>query len=91
MKMFKSEAIRNTGKLVSANAVAQALALLFYPLLTRLYSPDDFGVLNLFLSIGGVLLLVANADYHYALLLPKSEKKAVSVFQADFLWVAGMT
>ena len=91
MKIFKSEAIRNTGKLVSANAVAQALALLFYPLLTRLYSPDDFGVLNLFLSIGGVLLLVANADYHYALLLPKSEKKAVGVFQADFLWVAGMT
>ncbi|MDE7338233.1 MAG: oligosaccharide flippase family protein, partial [Bacteroidales bacterium] len=39
----------------------------------------------------GVLLLVANADYHYALLLPKSEKKAVGVFQADFLWVTGMT
>lgn len=91
MKLFKSEAIKNTGKLVSANAVAQALALLFYPLLTRLYSPDDFGVLNLFLSIGGVLLLVANADYHYALLLPKSEKKAVGVFQADFLWVTGVT
>lgn len=73
---------KNTAKMLSGNAAAQAIGLLFYPLLTRLYSSDDFGVLNLFLSIGGILTLVATADYQYAILLPKSERKALSVFHA---------
>ena len=66
--------------MLSGNAIAQMVGLLFYPLLTRLYRPEDFGLLNLFLSIGGVLVLVANADYHYAVLLPKNEKKAIVIY-----------
>lgn len=80
-KFFHSEIFQNSAKMLSANAIAQAVGILFYPLLTRLYSAEDFGVLNLFLSIGGVLLLLATADYQYAILLPKSDKKAASVLQ----------
>ena len=83
--MFKSEIYRNVAKMLSGNAVAQMEGLLFYPLLTRLYRPEDFGLLNIFLSIGGVLLLMANADYHYAVLLPKSEKKAAAAWQVSAL------
>ena len=78
--MFRSEIYRNAAKMLSGNAIAQMVGLLFYPLLTRLYRPEDFGLLNLFLSIGGVLVLVANADYHYAVLLPKNEKKAIVIY-----------
>lgn len=83
--MFRSEIYRNAAKMLSGNAIAQMVGLLFYPLLTRLYRPEDFGLLNLFLSIGGVLVLVANADYHYAVLLPKNEKKAIGVWQVSAL------
>lgn len=83
--MFRSEIYRNVAKMLSGNAIAQMVGLLFYPLLTRLYRPEDFGLLNLFLSIGGVLVLVANADYHYAILLPKNEKKAVGAWQVSTL------
>jgi len=68
--------VRDSAKLLSANVVAQAIGLLVYPILTRLYSPDDFGVLNLFMSIGGVLVLLSTAEYQYAIVLPKEEKKA---------------
>lgn len=82
-----SKTLRNSAKLLSANIIAQTVGFLFYPLLTRLYSPQDFGILNLFLSIGGILVLFATADYQYAVLLPKSERKAVAVFR----FAAGIT
>ena len=73
--------IRDSAKLLTANVVAQAIGLLVYPILTRLYSPDDFGLLNLFLSIGGVLVLLSTAEYQYAIVLPKDDNKARAVTQ----------
>ncbi len=72
-KIVTSELTRNSAKLLSANVVAQAIGLLVYPILTRLYSPEDFGLLNLFLSIGGVLALLSTAEYQYAIVVPKTE------------------
>lgn len=83
--IFKSSGVRNFTKLLSANVVAQVIGLVVYPILTRIYAPEDFGLLNLFLSIGGVLTLVAIAEYHYAIVLPKDEKEAVGVFHVGFL------
>lgn len=77
--MLRSSGVRNFAKLFSANVVAQAIGLLVYPILTRIYSPEDFGLLNLFLSIGGVLVVLSVADYYYAIVLPKEEKDAVAV------------
>lgn len=85
-----SKTLKNSATLISANITAQVIGLLFYPLLTRLYSAQDFGILNLFLSMGGLLTLIATADYQYAIVLPKAEKKAVSVFQFSFLLAMGV-
>lgn len=63
-----------------ANVISQLLGIVFYPILTRIYSPDDFGLLNLFVSIGGVLVLCSTADYQYSIMLPKSDKKAIACF-----------
>ena len=73
--LIQSDGIRNFAKLLSANVVAQAIGLLVYPILTRLYAPDDFGLLNLFLSIGGVLVILATAEYQYAIVLTKRMRK----------------
>ncbi|MCK9156596.1 MAG: oligosaccharide flippase family protein [Paludibacteraceae bacterium] len=70
--------LRAVFALVSGNTVAMAVGFLISPLLTRLFSPDEFGVLNLFLSISGVLILFANAEFHNSIMLPKSEYKAVA-------------
>ena len=75
-KIAHSELVRNSAKLLTANVVAQAIGLLVYPILTRLYTPEDFGLLNLFLSIGGVLVLLSTAEYQYAIVLPKKDEDA---------------
>ena len=78
-KIWHSPSARNVGKLLSANVIAQVLGILIYPVLTRLYAPEDFGLLNLFLSIGGVLALLSTCEYQSAILLPSNEKESAGV------------
>ncbi len=74
--IFRSPLVRNAGKLLSANVIAQAIGIVVYPILTRMYAPEDFALLSLFTSIVGVLTLVATAEYQYAIVLPKSDEHA---------------
>lgn len=83
--IIKSPSIRNFTKLLSANVVAQVIGLIVYPILTRIYAPEDFGLLNLFLSIGNVLIVLSMADYYYAIVLPKQEKDAVALTHVSLL------
>ncbi|MBO4806279.1 MAG: oligosaccharide flippase family protein [Paludibacteraceae bacterium] len=77
---IKSQAFKNVGKLLLGNTTATAIGFLVYPLLTRLYTSEDFGVYGIFTSICGVLTLLANAEYHNAIILPKEEKDSVACF-----------
>lgn len=76
---------RNVGKLLSASVVAQVIGLLVYPILTRHYSPDDFGLLALFLNIGNIFVILATAEYHYAIVLPEQQRDARATFHWGFL------
>ncbi len=53
--------------------------MLVLPLLTRLYTASDFGVLALFTTITGVTSVVATARYEFAVMLPQTERRAFSV------------
>lgn len=74
-----SKLVHNSAKLLSANVYAQAIGLAVYPILTRLYTPENFGVLNLFLSIGSLFILLATLDYQQAIVLPKEEKHGIAI------------
>ncbi len=84
-EIIESSNVRNVAKLLSANVVAQVIGLVVYPLLTRIYSPEDFGLLNLFLSIGVVLVIFGTAEYQYAIVLPKEEKKAAAIVHVGLI------
>ena len=91
LNFIKSSGVRNFTKLLSANVVAQVIGLVVYPILTRIFSPDDFGLLNLFMSIGGVLIVLSTAEYYYAIVLPKEEKDGNSVLGVGFVWLLVIT
>lgn len=94
LTLIKSAGVRNFAKLLSANVVAQVIGLIVYPVLTRIYSPEDFGLLNLFLSISGVLVILSTAEYYNAIVLPKKDKEGVEVFYlcvCILLFVVGFT
>lgn len=91
LNFIQSSGVRNFTKLLSANVVAQVIGLLVYPILTRLFSPDDFGLLNLFMSIGGVLVVLSTAEYYYAIVLPKDDRDANNVLGVGLLWLLAVT
>jgi len=75
------------GVLVSGTAGAQALLVMAAPLLTRLYSPEDFGLLAVFsaiLSLGGV---ISAGRYELAIPLPENDVDAANLTVLSFLIV----
>lgn len=80
--------VRNSAQLLSANVFAQALGLAVYPILTRLYAPEDFGALNVFLSMAGIVTLLSTAELQYAIVLPKDDHKAWNVLQCGLIVLA---
>ena len=89
-KIWFSSSVWNVSKLLSANIIAQAIGILIYPVLTRMYAPEDFALLNLFTSIVGVLVIIATAEYQYAIVLPEEEKKARSIVHVCLLTLAAL-
>lgn len=62
--------------LLAGGALAQALPLLLVPLLTRLYTPAQFGHFTLYAAVASNLAVVACARYEYALPLATDDTEA---------------
>lgn len=72
----KNKFFRNLLNLSSSTLIAQVLLIISSPLLTRLYSPQDFGVFALFIGVIGVLSTVTNLRYEQAIVIPKNNNSA---------------
>ena len=68
--------LNNVLKLGSGNLIAQAISLGAMPIITRLYSPEEFGVFALYLSVTMVLFPISNLRYSSAILLPEDQEDA---------------
>lgn len=58
-------------------AVGQVINLLISPILTRMYSPEEFGILAAYASILSTLMVVASFRYEIAIPLVSNEQKAI--------------
>ena len=77
----------NVLKLVSGSIIAQILGILLIPVITRIYSPDDFGVYQLFLSISGILIAFSCLSYQLSIMLPKEDEDAANIVALCFILV----
>jgi len=73
---MKSGLLRATLTLLTGSVLAHALPLLLGPVLTRLYTPGDFGQYALLWAIATNLAVVACARYEFALPLEKNPRGA---------------
>ncbi|MBR1798762.1 MAG: oligosaccharide flippase family protein [Bacteroidales bacterium] len=62
--------------LLSGKAVAQIVALLAYLALTRLYSPDDFGLFNLFYSPIELLIIISTCKLELSIIAAHTDPQA---------------
>lgn len=83
--IFKSEFARNVAILTTGTTMAQAIPVAISPILTRLYTPDDFGVLALFLAITTICSVVANGKYEMAIMVPEKNDDALNILYLSVL------
>lgn len=72
--------------LLSGSLIAQLVAFALYPVITRLYTPGQFGEFSVFLSITGILTILATGRFEYALMLPKDETEAKALKTIGLRW-----
>ncbi len=83
--VFRQGRGRNLGLLVGGTALGQAITVIVLPILTRPYSPSDFGAMAVFVSLVVPLSAIAAFRYDMAIPLQTSDREAGSL-----LWLSGL-
>lgn len=66
-------------KLVSGTTLAQAITILTAPIISRLFAPEAFGVLNVFTSLVTIITIVICLRYEFAIVLPENDEDAANL------------
>jgi O-antigen/teichoic acid export membrane protein len=70
---------RGVTAILSGTVVSRLIALATIPILSRLFAPEDFGILALFGMITATLGTLINGRYEAAIVLPEKEEDAINV------------
>lgn len=71
--------LRNVFTLMTGTALAQAIPIVLSPVLTRVYSPETFGGLALFMSISIIMAIPATGRYEQSIILPEDDRDALNI------------
>jgi O-antigen/teichoic acid export membrane protein len=66
--------------LLSGHSLAVALSLLAAPILGRIYTPTEYGVVGIFAGVASVFSVVGNWQYSQAIIMEKTDHRAFSMF-----------
>ncbi len=75
-KFFKSEYRRNVMILMTGTTIANFLPIILTPILTRFFTPEDFGAFAFYFAIVSILSILVTAGYEFAIILPKKTNDA---------------
>ncbi len=88
MQLFsflKKEFVQNVLTLITGSAIRQVVIYASILLLTRLFSPELFGVYILFSSATLILKPLATLQYEFAIVLPKKNEDAINLLGFSIL------
>ncbi len=79
LKSNENELVSNTFTLLTGAAFSQIVMILFAPVLSRIYTPGEFGIFGFYLAFTSIGANIATFKYELALVLPKSDKQAANL------------
>jgi O-antigen/teichoic acid export membrane protein len=75
----------NFSKILMGHVGAQLISFAFYPILTRIYEPDDFGVFGFFNSIVQITAIYSTGQLHVGMLSFKDDDSIRGLFSASLV------
>lgn len=77
--------MRNVVILAKGTVLSQVIILATLPIITRLYSPSDFGIFSVYISIISIVLVIVSLSYEIAIPLPDNDRTASSIVKLSLL------
>ena len=77
--------------MVGGTVIAQLIAIGSSPILSRLYSPEDFGFFATFMAVLGIASALSLLKYELAIVIEKNKEYAKQIQALSFLILAGFT
>lgn len=83
--LLRSAFVKNVITLMTGTGLAQIVPILAAPLLTRLFTPADYGIMTLYTSVVGIVSLVATGMYVHAIILGRNNAEASNALGLSLL------
>jgi O-antigen/teichoic acid export membrane protein len=64
---------------MTGTTIAQAIPIAISPILTRIYTPEDFGVFALYMAIASIISVIVTGRYELAIMLPRRDDDAAHI------------
>lgn len=84
-RLIKSKFGKNVMMIAGGTAFAQAIAFLASPIITRLYSPEDFGIASVYAAIIGIFVIYASLRYERTIPITGSKEKSINMLALSFI------
>ncbi|MDH3645600.1 MAG: lipopolysaccharide biosynthesis protein [Gammaproteobacteria bacterium] len=81
----RSEFSRNVATVMSGNVAGQVIAVAAAPVITRLYTPEQFAILALYSATVAIIVRVGCLCYERSIMLPSDNRDAVAAASLSFL------
>ena len=89
-KSWQSEFAKNMRTLMVGTILSQLIVVAFIPILSRIFTPEDFTTLEQFTMVLNILVVVITGKYEFAIMHPKEKEDARHiVFLAVLLAMIG--
>ena len=83
--------VRKVGTLAGGTAAAQVITICAMPIVTRIYSPEQIGIVSLFLAFFGYWASTLSLRYEYALMVAQDDAESHLVHRVAVILVVVMS
>jgi teichuronic acid exporter len=83
-KVKKNKFYLDIGTLASGSIFGQLIILIATPVITRIYSPNDFGVYAIYVAFSTILAVFTSGRFEFALAIPKSKTESENILKLIF-------
>lgn len=90
-EILKKKFVRSVFVVASGTFLAQAINMIFAPVITRLYGPEAFGILGVFTSMVAIVTPIAALTYPIAIVLPKEDSDAKGLIRLSLYIAVAMS
>ena len=76
---------------MTGTTIAQAIPIAISPILTRIYTPEDFGVFALYMAIAAIISVVSTGRYEMAIMLPKRNEDVNAIVKLILILLSSIS